>query len=181
MRISPFIARVRAIVESVPQSCNPMLAHPRKLVCLSFRAVDLPLQSTLETAATLYRKDAQRFQLLLKSPAFPHRLTSEIALPERDNDGLLWLELSPRRVVMTVQGRGKLGYRHVWENGAYGTSRYWLQEETLDRNGTLLLKNFTRRLHLSGESLPDRLHLEYELYANQLQLGQYILSLEIQH
>jgi hypothetical protein len=157
-----------------------MLAHHRKSVCLSLIAVDLPLKSTIETAATFYRKDAERFHILLKQPAFPDRVSSVTPLTH-ENDGLLWLELSARRVIMTMQGQGKLGYRHFWEKDGHGISRYWLQDETLDRNGSLQLRNFTHHLHLSGDDLPDRLRLEYQLYSSKLPLGRYILSLDIQH
>ena len=161
-----------------------MLAHHRKLINLSLTSVDLPLQATLKTAATLYRKDAERFQVVFKQPPFPDRLPhpSQTALRGNPNHGLLWLELSAHRVIMTMQGQGKLGYRHSWEKDGYGTSRYWLHDETLDRDASSLhLKNFTRQLQLFGDLLPSRLHLEYELYSGQSQLGRYILSLEIQH
>ncbi|WP_204103996.1 MULTISPECIES: hypothetical protein [Spirulina sp. CCY15215] len=160
-----------------------MLAQYRKLISLSLTSVDLPLQSTLETIATLHRKDAERFHLVLKQPPFPDRLPHQpqTALNGNQNDGLLWLELSAHRVIMTMQGQGKLGYRHCWEKDSDGTSRYWLQDETLDAANSLHLKNFTRRLQLSGDLLPDRLHLEYELYSGKMQLGQYILNLHIQH
>lgn len=157
-----------------------MLAHHRKFVCLSLTCVDLPLQSTIETAATLYRKDAERFHVLLKQPTFPDRAAKQTALTPNDSDGLLWLELSTHRVIMTMQGRGKLGYRHFWEKNRHGMSRYWLHDDTLDRNGSLQLKNFTHRLHLSSRGLPNRLHLEYALYSGDLRLGEYILNLEIQ-
>ncbi|MBP0022018.1 MAG: hypothetical protein J7647_31235 [Cyanobacteria bacterium SBLK] len=157
-----------------------MLAHHRKFVCLSLSRVDLPLQSTIETAATLYRKDAERFHVLLKKPTFPDRISGNAILTPKNSDGLLWLELSAHRVIMTMQGQGKLGYRHFWEKDRYGTSRYWLHGDTVDRNGSLQLKNFTHRLHLSSRGLPHRLHLEYQLYSGDLQLGEYILDLEIQ-
>ena len=153
-----------------------MLAHHRKFVCLSLTAIDLPLQSTIETAATFYRKDADRFHILLKQPAFPDRGVSA-----HNHNGLLWLELSSDRVVMTMQGCGKLGYRHFWDKNGYGMSRYWLHDETLDRQGCLQLKNFTQQLHLSGSTFPECLRLEYRLYAGKLQLGIYLLSLDIQH
>ena len=45
-----------------------MLTHQRKPVCLSLISTDLPVQSVVETAATLYQKDSQRFHLLLNAP-----------------------------------------------------------------------------------------------------------------
>ncbi len=58
-----------------------MLTHHRRPVCLSLISTDLPILSTLETAATLYQKDLDRFHLLLhqgeqERPAgkmIPHR------------------------------------------------------------------------------------------------------------
>ncbi|MEM9538817.1 MAG: hypothetical protein AAGA60_04810 [Cyanobacteria bacterium P01_E01_bin.42] len=157
-----------------------MLAHHRKFVCLSLTCANLPLESTIETAATLYRKDAERFHVLLKQPTFPDRAPAITPLTPHDSNGLLWLELSSDRVVMTMQGQGKLGYRHFWEKERCGMSRYWLHDDTIDNNGSLQLKNFTRSLRLSSRDLPHRLHLEYTLYSDTLPLGEYILDLEIQ-
>ncbi|MFN9736355.1 MAG: hypothetical protein ACK544_21260 [Microcystis sp.] len=38
-----------------------MLAHDRRPVSLCLLSTDLPILSTLETAATLYQKDRHRF------------------------------------------------------------------------------------------------------------------------
>ncbi|MDY6781431.1 MAG: hypothetical protein SW833_02565 [Cyanobacteriota bacterium] len=166
-----------------------MLTHHRRPVCLSIISLDLPIWFTVETAATLYQKDRDRFHLLLNQPPFP---TSEFdLLPEaaletdpRDansNRGLLWLELSPYRAIMTMQGNGKLGYRHFWERGVYGITRYWLYSETNSTQGAFRLRNFTRSLVLEGRPLPHTLRVEYELWTDRLQLGSYVLSLEIHH
>ena len=45
-----------------------MLTHHRKPVLLSLISTDLPVWSVLETAATLYQKDKDRFHLLLTAP-----------------------------------------------------------------------------------------------------------------
>ncbi|WP_017306547.1 hypothetical protein [Spirulina subsalsa] len=164
-----------------------MLTHHRRPVCLSLISTDLPLWSMLETAATLYQKDQERFHIILKQPPFPSSAPSE-TLPSSPfapdpvkKEGLLWLELSPYRVIMTMQGNGQLGYRHFWEQGVYGTSRYWLYGDSIGSTSALRLRNYTRSLHLVGYPLPHTLRIEYELWAEHLQMGHYILSLEIHH
>ncbi|TAF52944.1 MAG: hypothetical protein EAZ60_22060 [Oscillatoriales cyanobacterium] len=72
-------------------------------------------------------------------------------------------------------------YRHCWERGMYGLSRYWLQGESLATPEQLRLRNFTRNLTLTGKPEPQHLRLEYELWSEKVQLGQYILNLEIHH
>ncbi|MBD2580212.1 hypothetical protein [Oscillatoria sp. FACHB-1406] len=165
-----------------------MLTHHRRPVCLSLISLDLPIWFTVETAATLYQKDRDRFHLLLNQAPFP---VSTLEIPSESpqsepsaletNKGLLWLELSPYRAIMTMQGNGKLGYRHFWEQGVYGITRYWLYEDMNNARGAFRLRNFTRSLILEGSPLPHSLRIEYELWADQLQLGCYVLSLEIHH
>jgi hypothetical protein len=82
---------------------------------------------------------------------------------------------------MTMQGNGKLSYRHLWERGIYGLSRYWLHSDSLDAHGQVRLRNFTKSLTLEGHPLPEHLRLEYELWSEKVQLGSYILNLEIHH
>ncbi|MCL1463373.1 hypothetical protein [Argonema galeatum] len=162
-----------------------MLTHHRKPVCLSLVSTDLPIWSVVETAATLYQKDRDRFHLLLTEPAIEEQ---EPAFPVASASGstaasprLLWLEISPQRVIMTMQGNGKLSYRHLWERGIYGLSRYWLNNELSNGNGQIRLRNYTISLTLEGRPLPEHLRLEYELWSEKVQLGHYILSLEIHH
>lgn len=157
---------------------------------------DLPLWSVVEGEATLYQKDAERFHLLMTEPlvqgfdafdghafeshAFddhPVDRESENAMPRTPR--LLWLELSPYRVTMTMQGNGKFSYRHFWEQGVYGVSRYWLQNDDA-RQQPIRLRNFTRSLTLSSQPIPQQFRVEYELWTNQLQVGRYVLNLEIQ-
>ena len=78
-----------------------------------------------------------------------------------------------------MQANASLNYRHFWEQGVYGTSHYWLnnQQPECDR---IRLRNFTRRLTLIGRPLPQLLRVEYELWSEKVQLGTYILNLEIQ-
>ena len=177
-----------------------MLTHHRKPVLLSLISTDLPVWSVLETAATLYQKDKDRFHLLLTAPPVK---SSEVANPLSQEDTrvfnkrdfgrphqethvpngprILWLEISSYRVVMTMQGNAQLSYRHFWEQGVYGVSRYWLPTESLQPYNPIRLRNFTRSLKLNGHPLPEHLRVEYELWAGKVQLGCYILNLEIKH
>ncbi|OLP19989.1 hypothetical protein BST81_02640 [Leptolyngbya sp. 'hensonii'] len=169
-----------------------MLTHHRRSVCLSLVSTDLPVWSVIETAATLYQKDSQRFHLLLTEPrVLDAPLQAELAgnsqsdspasLQTTQTPRLLWLEISPYRVIMTMQGNGKYSYRHFWEQGVYGLSRYWLQSEFPAAISHLRLRNFTRSLWLQGEDLPQHLRVEYELWSDKVQLGSYVLNLEIDH
>ena len=170
-----------------------MLAHHRKPVCLSFLSTDLPILASVETAATLYQKDKERFHLLLSQPAthsadtHSFETSSELSPdvlaaedPAISPKQLLWLELSPYRVIMTMQENG-LGYRHFWEQGVYGTSRFWLHRHEDKDSGSFRLHNFTRSLTLEGSPLPEKLRIDYELWSEKVQLGHYVLHLEIRH
>lgn len=154
-----------------------MLKNHRQPVSLSLISTDLPISSVVETTGTLYQKDRDRFHLLLTEPA----LLSCDPAPQAATPRLVWLEISAYRVIMTMQGNGQLSYRHFWEKGVYGLSRYWLSSESLQGNEHIRLRNFTRSLHLSGDPFPEYLRLEYELWSQKVQLGNYVLSLKIQH
>lgn len=169
-----------------------MLTHSRVPVCLSLTAFDLPLWSVLETDATIYQREGDRFHVLLTEPLIQEFVPSDepsdppapypptlIATPTTPR--LLWFEISPYRVIMTMQGNGALSYRHFWEQGVYGLSRFWLQDQTSAISEQLKLRNFTRNLKLMGQPVPHHLRIEYELWSNQLQLGRYVLNLEIKH
>jgi hypothetical protein len=163
-----------------------MLTHHRLPVCFSLVSTDLPVWSTVETAATLYQKDRERFHLLLSEPIPPEWQPELTATgntnPQKANAlRLLWMEISPYRVIMTMQGNGKLSYRHLWEKGVYGINRYWLQGDTLQGYQVFRLRNYTRSLKLEGRPLPQHLRLEYELWSEKVQLGRYILNLDIYH
>ncbi|MBF2077837.1 MAG: hypothetical protein IGR76_04780 [Synechococcales cyanobacterium T60_A2020_003] len=168
-----------------------MLTHHRKPICLSLVALDLPVWSVVETAATVYEKTPNQFHVLLTEPimqgdrAFSHPLTQPFQTDETSfrphSPRLLWLEISPYRVIMTMQGNGISSYRHYWEQGVYGISRYWLQDPDLPQNGQLRLRNYTRSLLLFNNPTPQHLRIEYELWAENLQMGRYVLDLEIQH
>lgn len=168
-----------------------MLTHHRKPVCLSMISTDLPVWSVVETAGTLYQKDIDRFHLLLTAPPLiscevGSLLSSEDPLPQTKRQietptspRVLWLEISPYRITMTMQGNTQVSYRHFWEQGVYGVSRYWLPDESLQSNKPIRLRNFTKSLHLCGKTLPEKLRIEYELWSEKIQMGQYILNLEI--
>ncbi|MBW4456557.1 MAG: hypothetical protein KME55_29870 [Nostoc indistinguendum CM1-VF10] len=170
-----------------------MLTHHRKPVCLSLISTDLPIWSVVETAATLYQKDTDRFHLLLTAPPLISCEVGSLVSPEEtlpqskskthapNSPRILWLEISPYRVIMTMQGNAQVSYRHFWEQGVYGISRYWLPTESLQPNNPIRLRNFTSSLTLNGHPLPEHLRLEYELWAEKVQLGCYILNLEIKH
>ncbi len=159
-----------------------MLTQHHKPVSLSFTAFDLPLWSIVETNATLYQREPERFHLLLTEPLvqgyppenLPENLPEPVTTPR-----LLWLEISPYRVIMTMQGNGKFSYRHFWERGVYGLSRYWLQDAEVLENRQIRLRNFTRSLELKGKKLPSHLRVEYELWSNDLQIGHYVINVEI--
>ncbi|ELR97831.1 hypothetical protein [Gloeocapsa sp. PCC 73106] len=141
-----------------------MLTQYHLPVSLCFLSTDLPILTTLDTAATLYRNHKDHYHLVLKADISPEA-----------SDQLLWLELSPYRVVMTVQGHNQLSYRHFWERGIYGTSRYWVNDNSFT------LRNYTRSLNLEKSPLPENLKINYELWSGKICLGNYVLQLEIQY
>lgn len=162
-----------------------MIAHHRKPVCLSIISTDLPVGSVLETAATLYQKDTNRFHLLLKEPPLPEidpiASDEESVGEEPSSSRLLWLEISPHRVIMTMQGNQAFSYRHLWQQHTYGLSRYWLRSYDFGGYGQIRLRNFNRSFDLTGTPLPSHLRLEYELWSDKLPIGCYVLNLEIHH
>lgn len=159
-----------------------MLTHPRKPVCLSLMSFDLPLWSVVETSAAVYQKGDEQFHILLTEPSIHHppspRSPAKLAATQ-PAPRLIWLEVSPYRVIMTMQGDGDSSYRHFWEEGVYGLSRYWLQNFHPVEARQFRLRNFTRRLEFQQDVLPKSLRIEYELWANRLHLGRYVLSLEV--
>jgi hypothetical protein len=170
-----------------------MLTHHRKPVCLSMISTDLPIWSVVDTAGTLIQKDTDKFHLLLTAPPL---ISCEVGSyfnqedtihPTKNNFSppssprILWLEISSRRLIMTMQGNAQVSYRHFWELGVYGISRFWLPNESLQPHQSIRLRNFTKSFTLSGHPFPENLRLEYELWTGKIQLGRYILNLEIQH
>ncbi|HCQ21525.1 MAG: hypothetical protein ACK5WC_17825 [Aphanizomenon sp.] len=170
-----------------------MLNHHRKPVCLSIISTDLPIWSVVDTAGTLIQKDTGKFHLLLTAPPLiscelGNYLNPEDTFSQTKNNfsppsspRILWLEISRCRVIMTMQGNSQVSYRHFWELGVYGISRFWLPNESLQPHQPMRLSNFTKSLIISGHPFPEHLRLEYELWTGKVQLGCYILNLEIQH
>jgi hypothetical protein len=164
-----------------------MLTHYRRPVQFSLSSFDMPMWSNIDTVATIYKRDAQRFHLLLTEPKVCEHSSltdseSEVAtLPTSQKSRLIWLEMSPNRVTMTMQGNGSYSYRHLWERGIYGVSRYWLQGDGLGQSHQLQMRNFALKLDLEGAPLPNLLHIDYEIWSGETHLGRYMLHLEIQH
>ena len=133
----------RVIIRNFP-ACSPCPLHPsypmltyhhhRKPVHLSLISTDLPIWSVVNTAATLARKDHERFNLLITEPPLLKERSTQV--PAAKNPRLLWLEISPYQVIMTRQASGQLNYRHFWEQGVYGDSLYWLNSEFLQDRDT---------------------------------------------
>ncbi|PIG93354.1 hypothetical protein [Gloeocapsopsis sp. IPPAS B-1203] len=151
-----------------------MLTRYRQPVSLSLISTDLPLRYVVQTAATLEQKDRESFHLLISEP-------SKKTLHPSASSSLLWFEISPDRVIMTRQAENQVCYRHFWEHGVYGTSRYWLGNGFFQGSENMLqLRNFTKQLTLVSHPLPQQLQIEYELWS-QVQLGRYILKLKMHH
>lgn len=162
-------------------------------VSLLLASKTLAFRSELEAIATLYQQDSQRFHLVLAEPptlsadflplpgsqAIFSKETHAVAVSTKPGPCLLWLELSPSRVTITRQGSSAFSYRHVWERGVYGFSRYWLQSESFGQSGQFCLRNYARNLIVEGTPFPRFVQVEYELWTDQMQLGEYILNLEM--
>jgi hypothetical protein len=80
-----------------------------------------------------------------------------------------------------MQGNAQLSYRHLWEQGVSSTTCYWLPTDSQQQTKPIRLRNFTRSLTLRGHPLPEHLRVEYELWVGELQVGNYILNLNIKH
>jgi hypothetical protein len=155
-----------------------MLVNRYETVYLSWISTDLPVWHTIETKASLYQKDCERFHLLLTQQNLPHSVSS--SAEHKAHQGLFWLEISPYRVMMTMQSNGRLSYRHFWERGIYGVSRYCLNT-SLDRpNQSLRFRNFTRCLKVDNDPFPKNLNIQYEMWSKNVKLGSYIFNLNIE-
>ncbi|BAQ66444.1 hypothetical protein GM3709_3209 [Geminocystis sp. NIES-3709] len=140
----------------------------------------------LDAIATLYQRDNGRFHIVLNNVEFS-KITDDTNFyfpteeGEESQKNLIWLEISPFRVIMTQQSKNGVNYRHYWEKGIYGKTRYWLNdnEEGEKPSNSIYLHNFTRNFTLKGKSIPESLRIEYELWSNRLNLGHYVLHLEV--
>jgi hypothetical protein len=154
-----------------------MLTHFRRNVSLSMASTDMPVWSTIETTATLYQPEHDRYHLLITEPHVSEPAIFGIMQP--DEVRLIWMELSSNQVVMTMQGNGNLSYRHFWETGKSGVNRYWIHQEPAADRHQLQLRNFTHSIELLNESFPNELHLDYELWSAHTRMGRYVMHLEI--
>ena len=153
-----------------------MLADSRNNVYLSFISTDLPLWNIIEGSASLYQKDRSKFHLLLNQY---NSLQSSIEQDKQSIQSLLWLEVSPSRVILTMQSSSTFSYRHFWERGVYGISRYWLNADLAASSNSFRLRNYTRFLQFDCDPFPSRVQIDYELWSSQLKLGSYVLHLDI--
>ena len=156
-----------------------MLVNRYQNVYLSFVSTDLPVWNIIEATASLYQKDQERFHLLLNQQNLPHTPDLDREIPEENQQGLFWLEISPYRVMMTMQSNSQVSYRHFWENGVYGVSRYCWNSQSPENSSSIRLRNFTRYLRLQGSPFPKNLQIQYELWSDKVKMGSYVLHLDI--
>lgn len=160
-----------------------MLVNRQQNVYLSFISMDLPLWNIIETTASLYQQDGDRFRLLLDRQNLPYSDFDKAKTKSKGNsnrpEGIFWLEISPYRVILTMQSNQRSSYRHFWEKGVYGVSRYCLNGKPPEKGNSIRLRNYTRKLMLNAEPYPTNLQIEYELWSAKLKLGSYILCVDI--
>ncbi len=154
-----------------------MLINRHQTVYLSFISKDLPVWNVIETTASLYQKSEEKFHLLLNQQSLPHSIASDNQ--EKSNQGLFWLEITPYRVMLTMQSNNRLSYRHFWEKGVYGVSRYCLNSNPDEPSRSLRFRNFTRHLKVEQDTYPTKVRIEYEMWSDKAQLGTYILHLDL--
>ena len=155
-----------------------MLANRHQTVQLSFISTDLPFWNRIEAQASMFQKDDERFHLLLNQQNLPQSTLAE-AKPNQIQQGIFWLDISPYQVIMTMQSNSRLSYRHFWERGIYGVSRYCLNSASDLPSQSLVLRNFTRSLEVNNNPFPRLVRIEYEVWSAKLHLGSYIMHLEI--
>ena len=154
-----------------------MLINRHQIVYLSFISTDLPVWNTIEAAASLYQKSAEKFHLLLNQQNLPQSIFSDDQ--EKFDRGLFWLEITPYRVMLTMQSNNKLSYRHFWEKGIYGVSRYCFNGNLDEPSKSIRFSNFTRHLKVEQDVYPKNVRIEYEMWSEKVQLGSYILHLDL--
>ena len=155
-----------------------MLVNRYQTVSLSFISTDLPVWNTIVAKASMFQKDKERFHLLLEQQDLPHSIVPSLN-ESKSQQGMLWLDISPYRVMMTMQSNSKLSYRHFWEQGVYGTSRYCLNTDVDLPGKSIQFRNFTRHLRIENSLYPKNIRIEYELWAGDGRLGSYLMHLEI--
>jgi len=154
-----------------------MLINRHQTVYLSFISTDFPVWNVIEATASLYQKDRDRFHLLLNQQNLPHSVSPNNQ--EKCDRGLFWLEITPHRVMLTMQSNNRLSYRHFWEKGIYGISRYCLNTNPDEPSKSLRFRNFTRHLKVEQDTYPTSVRIEYEMWSEKAQLGSYILHLDV--
>jgi len=157
-----------------------MLALHRS-VCLYLLSTDLGICSKINTSATLYPREQEVFHLFIEGVDFPTSRLKEEKTSPQGQKGVIWLEISSSRMVMTMQGQGNYSYRHHWEKGRPSRSYFWFNTQDGQEKHSFRVANFTQRLLLQGNTLPKLVHLDYELGLKPVLLGKYSLSLEIYH
>ena len=154
-----------------------MLINRHQTVYLSFISTDLPVWNVIEATASLYQKDRDRFHLLLNQQNLPHSVSPNNQ--KKCDRGLFWLEITPYKVMLTMQSNNRLSYRHFWEKGIYGISRYCLNTNPDEPNKSLRFRNFTRYLKVEQDTYPTSVRIEYEMWSEKAQIGSYILHLDV--
>jgi len=143
-----------------------MLSRRSAPVALSWSALDLPWDASAAGVGTIYDRGSQQFHLLLHEEAV-----------NTSGSRLLWLEVLPQRLTLTMQGDGQSHFRHLFKPGATGSSHFWVGEQRLD------VANFTRALRIDYASrtskIPRQVYLEYELWLSHQRLGVYHLDAKI--
>ena len=155
-----------------------MLVNRSQTVSLSFISTDLPIRKTIIAEASMFQTDSESFHLSLNQHDLPHSVIPAGNQPE-SQQGMVWLNISPYRLVMTMQSNGQLSYRHFWERGIYGVSRYCLNTDLKQSSQSFFCRNFTRYFWVENNPYPKSVRIEYELWALELCLGSYLMHLEI--
>ncbi|MDJ0682858.1 MAG: hypothetical protein QNJ18_23730 [Xenococcaceae cyanobacterium MO_167.B52] len=129
----------------------------------------LPLKKPYELEDISYEES------LLKNTGFADQTISSL----ENKKNLLWLEISPYKVMLRMQNNNRFSYHHFLERGVYGISRYSLNSNDSEPNNSFRLRNYTRHLQLDYNPMPTSLQVQYELWSANLKLGTYLLHLDI--
>lgn len=159
-----------------------MLVNRYQTVYLSFIATDLPIWNVIEATAHLYQQEPGKFYLLLhQSNSNINQTQAEVRFSrhQKPKQELFWLEIAPNQIMLTMQSNSHLSYRHFWEQGASGISRYYLNQKCDRPSQSLRFRNFTRYLKVECDPFPRNIRLEYELWSKKIQLGSYIVHVDI--
>ncbi|MEO1131767.1 MAG: hypothetical protein AAFX40_03570 [Cyanobacteria bacterium J06639_1] len=152
-----------------------MLVRLKAPVTLSWSNDSTVLHSLEAAAGTLYRRRPGHFNLVLAEPAVNTHATTP---------RLLWLNIAPQGLTITMQGDGACSYRHALKLHQASTSTYWLQGM-----GKLQFCNYTSDLVVQYRAMPqssDRLlpvpinvRAQYKLRTGKDQFSHYCIDLAI--